>query len=194
MISIVLPIHDMSNGAFFLKRAIDSIMVQTYKDYEIVITKEGKMARNTNAGIKKAKGEIVKILFMDDYLAHPNALKEIVDSFKGGWLVTGCEHDDGVNLGKPHLPTWNDEIKTGKNTIGSPSVLAFENRNPELFDDNLSWMLDVDLYTRLFTRYGKPAILNNINVVIGLHSGQTTHLLSDSDKLLEVNYVINKNK
>ena len=68
MISIVIPYHDMHNGAFFLKRAIDSIMIQNYKDYEIILVKEGRMAENTNAGIKKAKGNIIKILFMDDYL------------------------------------------------------------------------------------------------------------------------------
>ncbi len=52
MISIILPIHDMKNGAYFLWRAVNSIMSQTYKDYEIIITKEGRMAENTNAGIK----------------------------------------------------------------------------------------------------------------------------------------------
>ena len=57
MISVVIPYHDMDNGAFFLKRAIDSVMSQSYKNYELVLTKEGDMPVNGNAGIKKAKGE-----------------------------------------------------------------------------------------------------------------------------------------
>lgn len=195
MISVCIPYYDgMENGAFFLKRAIDSVTSQTFKDYEIVLTNEGSMPVNTNAAIKRAKGRIIKILYQDDYLAHKNALFMIEDNFDWdkGWLVTACEHDDGVNRGNKHYPEWNDEIKNGKNTIGSPSVLAFENNNPDLFDENLSWTLDCELYTRLYARYGKPVILNDINVVIGLHDGQTTHLLSDKQKSDEVNYLVNK--
>lgn len=194
MISIVIPYHDMENAAFFMKRCIDSIMSQTYTDYEIVLTKAGKMAENTNAAIKRAKGDIIKILFLDDYLAHPNALKNIVDNFKGGWLVTGCEHDDGEQRFNPHLASWHPAMAQGMNTIGSPSVLAFENKNPELFDEGLSWMLDCDLYTRLYKRYGKPSIINDINVVIGVGSHQTTHLLPEEVKAAEVNYVIKKHE
>lgn len=198
MISICIPYHDMENGAFFLKRCIDSIMSQTYTDYEIVLTKVGKMAENTNAAIKKAKGDIIKILFMDDYFAHPNALQKIGDYSNylinhNGWLITACEHDDGVNRGSSHYPEWNDNIQT-VNTIGSPSVLAFRNENPLLFDEKLSWMLDADLYKRLYKRYGIPVILNDINVVIGIHGGQTTYALSDEQKKSEVDYVINKHK
>lgn len=192
MISVVIPYHDMENGAYFLKRAIDSVMKQTYKDYEIVLVKNGLMAENTNSGIKRAKGEIVKILFMDDYLAHEYALRDIVDAFKGGWIVTGCVHDSGGSLFNEHMPKWTPTIKNGVNTIGSPSVLAFENKEPLLFDEKLSWTLDCDLYERLYTKYGEPTIINNVNVVIGLHSGQTTHALSDEQKQEEFLYINKK--
>ena len=46
----------MPNGAFFLWRLVQSLMSQTFKGYELVITKEGKMAENTNSGIRKARG------------------------------------------------------------------------------------------------------------------------------------------
>ena len=181
----------MENGAFFLKRAIDSVTCQEYKDYEIVLVKEGLMAKNTNAGIKRARGDIIKILYMDDYLASPFSLGEIAYHFKFGWMVTGCLHDNGA-VGNPHEPVWSDEIAKGINTIGSPSVLCFENSGPLLFDENLSFQLDCDLYTRLYQRYGKPAILNAMNVVIGLHPGQTTHLLSDKQKEDEFLYINKK--
>lgn len=191
MISIVIPYHDMDNAAFFMKRCIDSIMAQTYKDYEIILVKEGKMAENTNAGIKKAKGDIIKILFLDDYLAHPKSLENLVSNFKGGWLATGCLHDDGT-VGNPHYPTYSPEIKNGKNTIGSPSVVAFENNNPLLFDENLSWTLDCDLYTRLYERYGEPTLVNSCDVVIGLHAGQTTNILTEGEKIKELDYLLTK--
>lgn len=191
MISVVIPYHDMKNGAFFLKRAIDSVMAQSYKDYEIVLSKSGKMAENTNAGIKRAKGEIVKVLFMDDYLTSPDALQKISDSFKGGWLVTGCLHDAGEGVFNHHKPLWTEHIREGINTIGSPSVLAFENKTPLLFDESMSWTLDCDLYVRLKERYGLPTILEEPLTTIGLHPGQTTHLLTNEEKNNE-HFYLNK--
>lgn len=187
-VSIVVPIHDMENGAFFLWRNINSILSQTFKDYEIVITKEGKMAENTNAGIKKATGEIIKILYLDDYFSYGLALQEIVDNFKGGWLCSGCVHDDGKQIGNYHLPSYAG-IPREQNTIGSPSVLAFENNNPELFNINMSWLLDFELYGRLYARYGLPTILDTPNITIGLHKGQMTHILTDEQKELEKQYL-----
>lgn len=193
MISVCIPYYDgMENGAFFLKRAIDSVTSQSYKDYEIVLTNEGSMPVNTNAAIKRAKGDIIKILYQDDYLQTPYYLEELAAKFKGGWLVTSCLHDDGTKLFNAHYPQWNDEIhKT--NTIGSPSVLAMENPGL-LFDEKLSWMLDADLYKRLYEKYGLPTILNDINVVIGIHPGQMTNLLSDEQKNEEVEYVTKKHE
>ncbi len=179
----------MENGAFFLWRNINSIMAQSYKDYEIVITKEGKMAENTNAGIEKATGGIIKILYLDDYFSHVDSLQEIVDNFNGGWLVTGCKHDNGTEIAHYHQPSY-EGIPDGRNTIGSPSVLAFANKFPlDLFNINMSWMLDLELYRRLYKRYGAPTILDTPNVTIGLHKGQTTHLLTDEQKESEKQYL-----
>src|ERR1700740_3538057 len=111
MISIAIPVHNMDKKDFFLKRCLDSIRMQTYQDYEIVITEHGKMAENTNEAIKRSKGDLIKILYMDDYLAHKDSLQRIVDAFKGNWLATGCIHDSnhGSELFNPHYPTYNDD-------------------------------------------------------------------------------------
>ena len=191
-ISIVIPIHWMKNWQFFLTRCLESIEKQTFTDYEIIITKHGKMAENTNAGIFKATGEIIKILYMDDYLAHPNSLKNLAENFEGGWLATGCLHDFGD--GKPkgtHLARL-DGIFKNSNTIGSPSVIAIENKDPLLFDENMSWVLDLDYYNRLFKKYGPPTILDNCEVVLGCGDHQVTNIMSKEDKISEEKYLINK--
>jgi hypothetical protein len=191
LISICIPIYDMPNGDFFLKRCIDSIMEQTYKNYELVITKDGKMAENSNSAIKKAKGDLIKILYQDDYLAHKNSLQEIVDNFKGDWLVTGCEHDNGVRY-RPHFPQYNDQIHLGQNTIGSPSVLTLRKGLNEYFDETMTWLLDCDLYKRLFDKYGEPDILDDVNVVIGCGLHQATHRMGDQVKEDEHLYIKQK--
>jgi glycosyltransferase involved in cell wall biosynthesis len=225
-ISVVIPCHQMENWQFFLKRSIESVKNQSFKDYEIVISDDSGvddrklmeflwneidigpftwaqrvkgelkgMARNSNRAIKYARGELIKILYMDDYLAHENSLQMIVDKFKENdtWLVTGCIHQDKTNqLTNPHVPTYSEEIYTGKNTIGSPSVLTFKRERGLLFDERLSWLLDCDLYKRYFDAYGRPKILDDINVVIGLHDGQTSNLMSYADKSLEHGLVMGK--
>lgn len=188
-ISVAIPTHPMTNGDFFLSRLLDSLEKQTFRDFEMVITKEGKMAKNTNAAILQSRGEIVKILYMDDYL-EPDALKNLNEQFTGGWYASGCVHDDGASVGNPHIPSFIPG--TLLNTIGSPSVVAFENKEPLLFDAKLSWVLDIDLYERLYERYGFPTLNPSMDVVIGLHEGQTTNILSEKEKEKEVNYLIKK--
>ena len=182
----------MKNWSFFLTRCLASIEQQTFTDYEIILTKAGKIAENTNAAIKKATGEIIKILYMDDYLAHPDALKNIAENFKGGWLATGCVHDwgDGV-LKDPHKAVI-DGVLGDKNTIGSPSVVAIENKEPLLFDENMGWVLDLDYYKRLFDRYGPPTILDSYDVAIGCGDHQVTHIMPEENKRLEEKYLIEK--
>ena len=178
-ISIVLPIHGMANGAFFLWRAINSIMEQTFKNYEIIITKEGSMPVNTNVGIKRARGQLIKILYLDDMLAHENALQDIVDNFEFSdeWMITGCDTN-------PH-PYWTDDIKTGNNKLGSPSCLILRNKEPLLFDERMSWLLDCDLYHRLHELYGEPKILEGVHILMGVGDHQMTRILTDEEKLAE---------
>ena len=182
----------MKNWPFFLERCLKSIEKQTYKNYEIVLVKHSTMPVTSNRAIQSASGDIIKILYMDDYLYDENALQHLVDNWKGGWAVSGCIQDHGGDiLTNPHFPHWNDLMLKGVNTLGSPSVLALEN-SELLFDENLSWLLDCELYHRLHEKYGEPNIINYIDVAIGLHQGQVTNLMSDEVKLSEHQYVQQK--
>ena len=88
---------------------------------------------------------------------------------------------DGINTFNDHLPYFSDS----ENTIGSPSVITFKNGIKERFDPNFHWVLDIDFYKQLYRHYGKPKILDKINVVIGIGTHQQTSLLSDERKQLE---------
>ena len=189
MISIAIPVYpQMKNGDALLKRCLDSIKSQSYQDYEIVITTSGSMAENTNKALKASKGDLIKILYQDDYLAHSEALESIVEAFKGQWLVTGCIHDDGLSIQRPHLPWYDPE----ENHIGSPSVLTMRNGLDMYFDENLGWLLDLDLYKRLYAKYGEPDTLDDINVVIGVGDHQATNTMGDQVKINEQIYLNEK--
>lgn len=194
-ISVCVPTHDMKNGEYFIKRLVHSLIEQSFQDFELVMTEEGRMAENTNAAIKRARGDIIKVLYMDDFLFNKDALQHIANVFeKGtGWYASGCVHTpDGIMFERPHIPSYNDAIRFGNNTIGSPSVVAFENDDPILFDERLSWLLDCDLYGKLYKRYGAPILSNELDIAIGVGPHQMTNILTDKDKNDELIYLRQK--
>lgn len=215
-LSVCIPTHGMDSRTYFMKRCLDSLWSQSFQDFEIVVTDNSDddviknicayystgiryfrnerkgMAQNTNEAIKQAKGKLIKILYMDDFLGQRDSLKDIVEHFKGYWLVTDCVHYDGTKYFNHHKPTYNDEIYLGKNTIGSPSVLTISNEDPLLFDENLTWLLDADLYKRYYERYGDPVVLNDKNVIIGVGDHQATNTMGEARKLQEYGYMQEK--
>lgn len=155
--------------------------------------REPGMARNTNEAIKNCSGKYIKILYLDDYLAYPSSLEKIVDIFdlrhinynvpKVEWLITATDDNE-----KPH---WTDDIETGNNKLGSPSALTFRNHLEEnlLFDENLSWLLDVVYYKGMYEKYGLPLIWSTIATKIGKGDHQMTHILTSQEKIKEHEYV-----
>ena len=121
---------------------------------------------------------------MDDYFPDKDALKRIVDAFEGIWQITGVDTN-------PH-PYWTDNIETGNNKLGSPSALTMRREESLLFDERLNWVLDCDYYKRMRAKYGLPQILDEVNVNLGIHEGQTTNVLSDEIKQQEVDYLHEK--
>lgn len=190
-ISIVIPTANVP-GKEYLPRCLQSIKDQTYKNYEVIIMDEGKVAYNMNQGIKKATGDIIKILCHDDYLNGSVALEEIAKAWKSGWLVSGCIHyvEQQGSLVVPHYPGWNPHIHRGFNTIGGLSVLSFENKDPLLFTEGLEWVVDVDFYKRAFQRYGMPQFLVTPNIVIGYGEHQATNHISQEQKDKEMNLML----
>lgn len=210
MISIALPIHGMDNAEFFLGRCLGSIAKQSFKDFVVVITdncdddrlekhlnglpfniqysrnsRKG-MAQNTNEAIKRSQGDLIKILYMDDYLAHEDALLDIYNNFKGHWLITATDNN-------PH-PHYTDNIEKGNNRLGSPSALTILNgvEKPLLFDEEMTWLLDCDYYKRMHALYGEPVIVEKVGVVMGIGEHQMTQILTDGEKEIEELYMRHK--
>lgn len=159
----------------------------------------GNSSANINNAIKKANGKLIKILFQDDFLFHEKSLEEIVQNFdieKDSWLITACIHSkDGVNFFRPFYPKYNDKIHLGKNTISSPSVLTIKNGNPLLFDEKLIWLMDCDYYKRCYIKFGKPKIINEINVVNRIGAHQVSHsIVNIATKIRELAYIMIKYK
>jgi hypothetical protein len=193
-------------GGEFLSLNLSKIITQQYKNYEVVVSdhsisdlvknvcdeylslgmdikylrngsNRGNSSSNINNAILNSEGELVKILFQDDFFFHSESLLDIVNSFQKNeinWLVTACCHSlDGQNFERDYYPKYTEDIMEGNNLISSPSVLSFlKSDNPILFDEKLVWLMDCDIYKRLYLRHGDPFYLNVINVVNRTWEGQ----------------------
>ena len=195
-VSIVIPTHDIPEKTYFLNRSMGMIEKQTLKDFEVILNQNGQgLSKNTNEGIRRATGELIKILFMDDFLAHEDSLKDISDNFSSHdhWLATAYTHTrDNKTFFNDRVPYYRERITRGRNSIGPPSVLTVRRSDKMFFDENLSWVVDCDFYKRYHDQYGGPKIVNSINVIIGIGSHQLTNSIKDRNKAEE--YALLKNR
>lgn len=209
MISVVIPTWEAHGmGVQLLERALDSIESQTYKDVEIVISDNSEddkiknlckdffvnyfrnpkkgMANNTNYAIDHATGDLIKILYQDDWLAHERALDMINEYFEkeDQWMITGSSNNEN--------PVWTDDIWKGNNKLGSPSSLTIRNAVDLRFNNDYKYVLDCEYYKRLHDKYGEPRILYGNHVNIGIGDHQETNNLTNEVKIQEIQALIKK--
>jgi glycosyltransferase involved in cell wall biosynthesis len=179
MISVVIPYYaGMKNAEVFMERCLKSIKEQTYTDYEIVINDEGSAGDNLNAGITKAKGDIITIICMDDYFAHRNTLKDIAERLTGAWLIAGCNNNP--------TPYYTGDVHQGNNKLGGLSAITVRKENFIPFDGSLKWLVDCDFYKKMYAVHGSPDILNGVHIMIGEGEHQATNMLSEAHKRYEI--------
>ena len=146
--------------------------------------------------MQKASGDVIKVMFQDDYFFSDNALSIIRDTFnknKFSWCVSSCQHsNDGISVFRKFYPNYNNYIQFGKNTISSPSVLTIKRENYISFDEELIYFMDVDLYKRYFDRDGLPYIIDDILVVNRLHAKQVSQMTPKSLIRAELHYIRSK--
>ena len=206
-------------GRRYLEELIISIDKQTYRNFELVISdhskndeiekfvdslrcpvvysrnerKYGNGVANLNDALQMANGELIKIMFQDDLMFSPKCLESIVNNFTIGdqWMVCGCNHtqDDGTTFNRYFIPSWNDKIKKGENTISSPSVLTIRNKNIEFFDENLTMMMDVEYYYRMYLKYGEPKILGDFLITNRQHPNQISNHYDKQEEAGELQYL-----
>ena len=223
-VSICIPTYEVNGkGIEYLNHSLTVLQNQTYQDFEVVISDHsiddgienlckswksklninyirneygrGSISCNTNVAIKHAKGEVIKILFQDDFLYDNQSLETQLVHLLGNhnnWLVTACYHyNEERGLHNPFFPKYNDNIHYGENTISCPSVLMFRNEDIEFFNEDLNWLVDVEYYKRLYDKFGLPAICNYTTVVNREHANQvTTTLATEALKQKEYEYIV----
>ncbi|PHO04202.1 glycosyl transferase [Rhodobacteraceae bacterium 4F10] len=224
-LSVCIPTYEMGgNGARFLEESLQKLDKQEFRDFEVVVSdqssdtaiqnvcqnwnnrlavrhvwnRHGKRqaSANVNFAMDAASGEILKILFADDYLSDSKALSAISKAFRSSgksWLLNGsgvCR--DGVTVEDTMVPRLTEKMVFGKNTVSSPSVLAMRKSCTERFDENLIWLMDVEMYQRLRLNVGEPIILREPLIVNRLHDAQVSAAIGKPLRRKEIQYVREK--
>ena len=169
-----------------------SVLDITYVKYD---EGRGIISPNLNNAIRHCKGQYIKILFQDDFLFDVYSLEKIAEYIKQkdiNWLVTGCTHTrDMETTYDSMVPKYHHYIHQGINTISCPTVLTIKNTDDKLyFDENLKWLMDVEYYKRLYTKYGMPDVLNDICVVNRDAEVRATTMITEQEKQEETKRVI----
>tara|TARA_Y100001935_G_scaffold191497_1_gene159707 strand:- start:9061 stop:9771 length:711 start_codon:yes stop_codon:yes gene_type:complete len=234
-VSIAVPTWEAhGRGAEFLDDLVRTVQIQTLTDWEIIVSdhcegnevknvvkfyerngvnikyvrnreKRGSISFNANNAINHCNGEVVKVLFQDDFFYDDEALEKIYTSLMESdkdWLVCGCNHTqtDGNDFYWTMMPGWNDDIIRGVNSISSPSVLAFKNdKVVERFDENVRMMMDVEMYYHLDKNHGQPFYLMDDLITNRVHSEQLSSKINGDDNKdniiqAEVDYCLMKHE
>lgn len=139
LISVIIPVY---NAEKFINRAVQSVLMQTYKEIEVIIVDDGSSDESTsvcasiddvrikvirqenagpaqarNTGLEHAKGEFICFLDADDYL-EPNYIE---------MLYTGIQHADisvcGYNVISEHSEICRPEEGIVTSSVAVNSVL-----------------------------------------------------------------------
>jgi glycosyltransferase involved in cell wall biosynthesis len=160
--------------------------------------KRGSSSANINNSIKQSSGKWIKLLFQDDFLYAADSLEKLFTHIENNkdiqWIATGCEHTkNGRTMYWPFYPSWAADIHLGNNTISSPSVISIKNTPDKLyFDEGLIWLMDVEYYKRMHTKYGEPSYIHDILVVNRIWKKSVTNTVSEKLKQDELHLIENR--
>ena len=133
MVSIIVPIYKVED---YIKECIDSILAQTYPDFELILVDDGSpdncgsicdeyakdddrikvvhkqnggLTSARNAGLKVSKGEWIMHVDGDDWI-EPDMLENLVMTAEknNAEIVFGDFNKYGPYAGVKQLPSWND--------------------------------------------------------------------------------------
>jgi glycosyltransferase involved in cell wall biosynthesis len=212
LISILIPTYEAKGkGSEFLEYSFERIEIQTFKDYDIIITDDSEdneinllcnkwknkldikyyknpnqkgTASNLNNGLSKVTNKWIKLMDFDDYFIDKYALDRIINKLDNtyNWLVSSYLHTkDKINYFRYHIPSIN-QLLCLINTIGTCSGITLKNvDNMPLFDINLKYSHDCDFYYRFWRMYSNPIILDEPTIINYLHNDSVTNTLVNQD-------------
>ena len=204
-ISICCPVYTMKDNTAekFLVEYFSHLIYQSFRDFDIVISDQSEgnnlkticdtfshvldikyfkntdgkknAANNVNNAVRHATGEIIKLIYMDDFLVDQNALRKIAYAFdnnpEGKWFISGFTHcnEDRTEYFDTRKPWYGNKYVNGDNTTGNPSNYAVRRDCAIEMDDNLLWIVDGEYFYRSYYYHGDPIMIDDVLVCFREH-------------------------
>jgi glycosyltransferase involved in cell wall biosynthesis len=227
-VSICIPAYKRTE---FLKRLLNSIAFQTYKDFEVIITDDSNdnsvevlvdsykglfqlnyeknfpalgSPENWNAGIRKAKGNWIKIMHDDDWFSSEESLQKFINAINNNSQVSfffsaynnvleRTNEQTSINLSAINKFYLSNAYRLlAHNVIGPPSVTLYQKKDV-FFDKELKWLVDIDFYIQ-YLKDEQIFYIPEPLTFIGINSEQVTQS-SFRNKKIEIPenfHVLNK--
>ena len=87
MVSVVIPAY---NAAAFIRRTIDSVLRQSYRDFELIVVDDG--STDSTARVVKGYGQALRYIYQENAGDGP-ARNTGIEAAKGQWIAF-LDHDD----------------------------------------------------------------------------------------------------
>lgn len=127
LLTVLMPVY---NGELFLQKTIDSILCQTYKDFEFLIINDGSEDRSEDI-IKSYKDSRIKYVKNDENLKLIKTLNKGIDLAQGKYIVR-IDADD-IAL-KDRLENQFEFMESNPEIIGSGTFYSVINERNEVLD------------------------------------------------------------
>jgi glycosyltransferase involved in cell wall biosynthesis len=217
MYSVIITTYECrGKGVQFTRECLESVFSQTYRPIQCVVSDHsrdtaieemvrgldtmdidflytrytenyGNPCHNWNNGLNYAKGTFIQYMAMDNRLAYPDAVKDIIHHLEttgSKWVATACQiHPNGF-----YIPRWlGSDAILRTNTIGGPTAIVIRDTLKHIkLDPDFTWLLDLDWYYRLAKEAGPPSFFTQTFTYIDRHHpDQLTHQLTGPEKAAE---------
>lgn len=184
-VSICIPAYRQVE---FLRITLESVAAQDFTDYEVIVTDDspteevhdlvagfplgGRLfyyrnqvplgsPENWNASIRRARGELVKILHHDDRFTSPSSLRQFVEMLDNApeadfGFSAALVDDVASGIDRVHRPSAAQLHDLGTrpavlflgNFIGAPSATICRRSLAIEYDRRMKWLVDLDFYMR----------------------------------------------
>jgi len=157
---------------------------------------------NWNFALKKSKGRYKMLLHHDDYFRNNLVLDKIYkDYLKNGEMMVyflNFINEDKFKKFYYNKFSMKQFFKYPNNLLyvnylSTPSCLVLNQKVDLLYNEELKWLVDVDLYSRLFKKFNSIKFISDISIVIGSGDERITNTILKKDILKEF-YLLTKNK